>query len=276
VQECDADVLFTKENKSFVEMWMTAMAALSAVITVFVLVTFLVSPELAYPQRSLLFLAFCCFGLALGYVLRLIFGKASATCQPLERAVGHSEEVLLLTVEGHRNSYCVIEFLFLYYFTLAITSWWTATLLAWLLTITFVPQLRMSGRGKSPALTRLISFYHAWGWGLPAVLTVFALVTHRIEADELSASCFVGAQSDDDALLKLIILPEMAQLVISAILFVSVIVITFCIDSSHHVDDKAVVEAQRARSLWTKMVPFAILYFLAKVSGAFIVPAFLR
>ena len=33
---------------------------------------------------------------------------------------------------------------------------------------------------------------HMYGWGVPAVLTLVALLTHSIEADELTSVCLPG------------------------------------------------------------------------------------
>ena len=33
---------------------------------------------------------------------------------------------------------------------------------------------------------------HMYGWGVPAILTLVALLTHSIEADELTSVCLPG------------------------------------------------------------------------------------
>ena len=39
---------------------------------------------------------------------------------------------------------------------------------------------------------RISMICHMYGWGLPAILTLVALLTHSIEADELTSICLPG------------------------------------------------------------------------------------
>merc|ERR1719232_1101514 len=48
-------------------------------------------------------------------------------------------------------------------------------------------------------------FLHSLGWGLPALLTVAALVMHQVEGDELTGVCLLGAQTDASLLHQLVI-----------------------------------------------------------------------
>ena len=39
---------------------------------------------------------------------------------------------------------------------------------------------------------RISMICHMYGWGVPAILTLVALLTHSIEADELTSICLPG------------------------------------------------------------------------------------
>ena len=42
------------------------------------------------------------------------------------------------------------------------------------------------------SMDRISMICHMYGWGLPAILTLVALLTHSIEADELTSVCLPG------------------------------------------------------------------------------------
>ena len=168
VAGCNDDVLFDKTDKRNAEIVMGVGAALAFSATVFTLVTFCLSPErFLYPERALIFVTFSVFGLSLGYLLRLLLGRDSVACQDD-----------LLTIEGHRDSECFLVFLFVFYFSSAASAWFTVTSM-----ILFVTSLFRVARHRE--LRKYVTFFHLFGWGLPAALTVTALVMHKIEAGEL-------------------------------------------------------------------------------------------
>ena len=41
-------------------------------------------------------------------------------------------------------------------------------------------------------MDRISMICHMYGWGVPAILTLVALLTHSIEADELTSVCLPG------------------------------------------------------------------------------------
>ena len=42
------------------------------------------------------------------------------------------------------------------------------------------------------SMDRISMICHMYGWGVPAILTLVALLTHSIEADELTSVCLPG------------------------------------------------------------------------------------
>ena len=60
-QQCAADVVFSGEDKTFAAVWMAVWAVLCFVATGFTVLTFLIDgSRFRYPERPIVFLAFCC------------------------------------------------------------------------------------------------------------------------------------------------------------------------------------------------------------------------
>ena len=83
------------------------------------------------------------------------------------------EPVLLSAQEGHRNQPCTIIFLFVYFFGSSVTTWFTATVATWALA---------AAKIKNPpfSVATMSTLSHVYGWGIPAVLTLVALVAHQV------------------------------------------------------------------------------------------------
>ena len=101
----------------------TLFAGVSFLAALFTVVTFLLvdcangGRGYLYPERSLVFIAFSCLGHSVGHLLRLVMGREAVSCQDG-----------LLSVEGHRDAHCFVVFLFISFFSSAVSAWWTVSL----------------------------------------------------------------------------------------------------------------------------------------------------
>jgi len=86
------------------------------------------------------------------------------------------QPVLLSAQEGHRNRPCTIVFLLVYFFATSVTTWFTATMIAWSMASARISQPRFS----VPTMSTLT---HVYGWGIPALLTIVAIVAHQVKND---------------------------------------------------------------------------------------------
>ena len=122
IPECGADVLYEVAEKRWADVLMVIFAAVSFLAALFAVVTFLLvdwgdsSPNYLYPERSLVFIAFSSLGHAVGHLLRLAMGREAVSCQDG-----------LLSVEGHRDAHCFVVFLFVSFFSSAVSAWWTVS-----------------------------------------------------------------------------------------------------------------------------------------------------
>ena len=98
--------------------------------------------------------------------------------------IKYDGDLLLAAQEGARSQPCVIIFLFVYFFGNAISAWWTLVAFSWALAQHCSP--------NKASMHRISMICHMYGWGVPAILTLIALLTHSIEADELTSICLPG------------------------------------------------------------------------------------
>lgn len=179
--------MFKPEHKQFATWWMGAWSVACIVVTAFTVITFcLDTSRFRYPERSIVFLSICYNLYAWGYVLRLIFGPEESSCQRLKN------DTRFLIVGGLDNPKCVIVFMILYYFGTASAIWWVVLTFTWF--------LAAAHKWGQEAIAAVSSYFHLAAWGVPALLTIAVLITHQVDASELTGLCFVG-QHNSRALL---------------------------------------------------------------------------
>jgi hypothetical protein len=251
VPRCNGSVLYMSSDKQIADIVMGLFASLSFLASLFVVVSFMVGggTPFLYPERSLVFVAFSCFGHSLGHLLRMVLGRDAVSCQGG-----------LLSVEGHRDAHCFLVFIFVYFFSSAVSAWWTVTAVNWCLSATF--------GWRHSRFRAIVSWCHLIGWGVPAALTVAALVMHKIDADELTGLCGVGFQNSI-SLLYFVIVPESLHFVVGLAMSVTAVIASFCCCCSGQTEDSPSARLERVNNLavFRQLRLFAVFYSLAKVSN---------
>ena len=253
---CGADVLFDSAEKWWADILMGIFAAVAFLASLFTVVTFLLvdccaaagggsaaSPHYLYPERSLVFIAFSCLGHSVGHLLRLAMGRGTVSCQDG-----------LLSVEGHRDAHCFVVFLFVSFFSSAVSSWWTVTAANWLLSA-------LGWRHKN--FRGFVSVYHTFGWGAPAAVTLAAVVAHRIDADELTGLCGVGFQ-DSQSLLHFVLLPESALYIVSLALVVAAACVSYCCNGAQSATPQQREAIEHNKAVCKTLATFAAFYVVAR------------
>ncbi|KAG8179015.1 hypothetical protein JTE90_014016 [Oedothorax gibbosus] len=191
---CHADILYSKENKDFAQVWIAIWSSVCFVSTFFTIFVFFKKPEqFRYPEKIIIILSWCYFIASIAYFIRLIGGRENMSCYNDT----HFQEPLLIQ-GGLDNINCTIVFTLIYYFGMASTVWWVILTLCWFLT---------AGLGWKPeSLEEYGSHFHILAWVLPAIKTIAILVTRAVDADELTGICSVGHQ-DPQAMLRYVIIP---------------------------------------------------------------------
>ena len=128
---CGIDVYFRHSDKAFAEIWMTVWASLCLACTALTVLTFLTdTSRFRYPERPIIFIAFCYALYSLAYVLRLVVGAKGVSCG---HAYDENTRYDFLVTEGLANPWCVVCFLLMYFFGMAGALWWVVLTVAWFL-----------------------------------------------------------------------------------------------------------------------------------------------
>uniref|UniRef100_T1J7J7 Frizzled-4 n=1 Tax=Strigamia maritima TaxID=126957 RepID=T1J7J7_STRMM len=203
VPMCHANVLFRSEDKQFAQVWVAVWAILCYVTTFITVITFLIdSSRFKFPEKPIIFIAITYNLYSVGHLVRFVAGREDIAC--LAADVRGSQ---VLVQEGLSNTNCVIVFLLLYYFGMASCVWWVILSLTWYLT--------QGLNWSHESIERHSSVFHVFAWGLPAAQTIAALVMRVVDADELTATCYVGQQSTL-SLFIFVLVPQFVYLIFGA------------------------------------------------------------
>ncbi|KRX81519.1 Frizzled-10-A, partial [Trichinella sp. T6] len=245
VLRCNQDWMFTEEQKNFAQVWMAIWASVCFLSTGFTVMTFLLdTSRFTYPKRPIVFIAICYCATSVGYLLRLLVGREAAGCQQLDS--GQS----VLVSHSLSNAVCVVTFILLYYFGLASAVWWLILTMTW--------YLAAGRKWSQEAIARLSSTFHIIAWVIPASLTVTLLVTHELEASELTSMCFVCLHSSS-ALFGFVVGPVAVFSAIGICFMVAGIVsmVRISREMRFRICD---TDLQKLRKLMTKVCVFSLLY----------------
>lgn len=194
VSRCMTDVLFTQENKRFIEYWTFIWSILALCSCLFTMISFVfTSHRFLYPERAIFYVASCYSIYAFSYLYRTLVGRNTIACYQ-----DGPDNISLLVQEGAHNLHCTLSFLMLYYFGMAGAAWWLILASTWSLNAAFT--------WPTKKLSQYSQLYHSIAWTLPALQTLAALVTRAVDADELTGTCYVGNQNDEN-LFKFVIIP---------------------------------------------------------------------
>ncbi|XP_076445592.1 frizzled-9-like [Babylonia areolata] len=200
---CDVDVFFRQEDKHFAKVWMVVWASLCCLSTCLTVLTFLMdTSRFKYPERPVIFLAFCYAVYSLAFLLRAATGPQAISCDRTR------EGRQFLIQEGLESTWCIIVFLLLYFFGMASSIWWVILTLTW-----FLAAGRKWGQ---EAIEALSSYFHLAAWAIPAISTIVILTMRRVDGDELTGTCYVGHQ-DVAALTGFVLVPLLVYLALGTL-----------------------------------------------------------
>ncbi|XP_054163932.1 frizzled-4-like [Oppia nitens] len=192
--KCGKDILFTRNDKNFVEIWMCIWASICFISTLFTVLTFWIdSQRFRYPEKPIIFLSMCFCISSVAYLIRIYAGPEFVSCDRSDSGDDH------ITLEGLDNSACIIVFILIYYFGMAATMWWVCLIITW--------YLAASKKWAHEAIEAKSSVFHLLSWAIPAILTIIVITLRHVDGDELTGLCYVG-HHDPSALLYFVIIPQ--------------------------------------------------------------------
>uniref|UniRef100_A0AAU7ECB1 Frizzled9/10 protein n=1 Tax=Terebratalia transversa TaxID=34513 RepID=A0AAU7ECB1_TERTR len=242
---CDIDVFYSKQDKKFAEIWIIVWASLCCFSTIITTLTFIIDTKrFKYPERPIIFLSFCYALYSIGYLLRVAAGSHTVVC---DRTSDGKEFVIQ---EGLENTWCIVVFLFLYYFGMASSVWWLVLTVTWFLSA--------AHKWGSEAIANLGTYFHLAAWGLPAIKTIVILTLRDVDGDPLTGLCYVGNQ-DSRALTGFVIAPLMAYLVTGTVFLLAGFIALLRIKERLKLEGTNI---RKLEKLMAKIGIFSILYTL--------------
>lgn len=245
---CGIDVLFRSEDKRFMEKWMIVWSSVCLVTTSFTLITFLLDPvRFKYPQRPVIFLSISYLFHSVSYLIRAVVGPNLISC-------GGS---VFLIRDGLESVWCIVTFVFFYYFFMAGATWWSVLALTW-----FLASCRKWGR---EAIQSYGGYFHLVAWTLPGLQTIIVLVLRRIDGDELTGFCSTGIQHRT-AMAAFIVVPFGLYFLTGSGFIIAGFAAMFQIRKELKEQEESGNDVTKLEKLMAKIVIFSIVFSISSTS----------
>lgn len=242
VVKCREDVYFKKSDKRFSDVWLLTWSTLCFLSTLVTVLTYLIDrSRFKYPERPIIYLAFCYNLYSIAYLIRLIAKPEGISC---------SANGKHLIVDGLNTAGCSIVFLLLYYFGMASSIWWVLLTVTWFLSAAL--------KWSQEAIEHKSTYFHAVAWVIPAIQTITALSMRKVDADELTGLCYVGNQNVK-SLAGFVLVPLCVYLVIGTTFLLGGFIALFRIRSVLKDRD---TNTQKLEKLMVRIGVFSVLYTL--------------
>ncbi|VDN97531.1 unnamed protein product [Rodentolepis nana] len=209
---CGVDLYYRPAGKKFARTWLLSWSVLCVISSALTFLTFFADgSRLQYPERPVLYLAACYFVMGLGHIFQYFLGPERVICRPMQITDSGSESITrkYLLTGGQESTLCTVGFLITYYFGMASNFWWVMLSLAW--------YLSTSRKWGHEGVESVSSVFHMFAWALPAIQAILILILHKIDADELTGTCYTGFHSES-ALMYGVLLPQAICLVLGLML----------------------------------------------------------
>ena len=239
---CGEDILFNETNKKFSDIWLLIWSTICFVSTLITVLTYLIDrTRFKYPERPIIYLAFCYNLYSAAYLIRLIAKPEGISC---------NGDGNYLIVDGLNTAGCSIVFILLYFFGMASSLWWVILTLTWFLSAAL--------KWSQEAIANKSTYFHAVAWVIPAIQTIVALSTRKVDADELTGLCYVGNQNVEN-LAGLVLAPLCIYLVVGTTFLLAGFIALFRIRSVLKDRD---TNTRKLEKLMVRIGVFSVLYTL--------------
>ncbi|XP_054708857.1 frizzled-4-like [Uloborus diversus] len=241
---CDADILYSKENKDFAAVWLAFWSFFCFLSCLFTIIGFFTnSAQFRYPEKAIAMLGWCSFLFSVSFSIPLIGGRNDTSCY----SDSHYKEPLLVQ-RGLDNINCNIGFTLLYFFHMASNLWWVILSLTWFLTAGL--------RWTIEKVESYGTYYHLIAWSLPALKTIAILVLRGVDADELTGMCYVGNQ-DPELLLQFVLVPSIVYWILGIIFLFAGLITVY---KNNVLRSKLSLTDERHELLMVRTGIFTVLY----------------
>ena len=189
------------ERNSLAPAFIIVFAVLCVLCTLFTVSTFLIDRKrFHYPERPIIFLAFCYLIIAVvfivGAIAKLAGRNTSFACNDDVTLLDMTRTPVVFESQPstssnsdsvYKHASCVILFVLVHYFHMAASIWWVILTLTWFLAAAL--------KWGEEAVERLWLLYHIFAWSIPAIQVIIVLATRLVDGDQLSGLCYTGNYS---------------------------------------------------------------------------------
>ena len=240
--KCGADIYFNKTNKHFSDVWLLIWSTICFISTMLTVFTYLVDrSRFKYPERPIIYFAFCYNLYSVAYLIRLIAKPEGISCS------ANGEHLIM---DGLNTAGCSIVFFLLYFFGMASSLWWVILTLTWFLSAAL--------KWSQEAIASKSTYFHAIAWAIPTIQTITALSTRKVDADELTGLCYVGNQNVE-SLAGFVLAPLCIYLVVGTTFLLAGFISLFRIRSVLKDHD---TNTHKLEKLMVRIGVFSVLYTL--------------
>lgn len=206
---CDSNFWYSSSDKTLARMWYLIWTVLCLISSVVAILTFVFDQKerFMYPERPIIFIVLCYGFMCIFNLFQLGLDRKRIVCQ---YSLKNPNEDILMK-EGSESPMCTLTFLGMYYFDMVAALWW--------LMLAISCYLASARKWSCEGLERISNIMHIVAWTIPAISTTVVLILHKIDADELLGSCYVGRQNSR-ANLFFILLPRMIYFSLGSVLLV--------------------------------------------------------
>lgn len=206
---CDINFWYSSSDKTLARMWYLIWTVLCLVSSFVAILTFVFDQKerFMYPERPIIFIVLCYGFVCIFNLFQFGLGRKRIVCQ----ATHTDPQEVILMKEGFESPMCTLTFLGMYYFDMVAALWW--------LMLAISCYLASARKWSCEGLERISNVMHIVAWTIPAISTTIVLILHKIDADELLGSCYVGRQNSK-ANLFFILLPRMIYFLLGSVLLI--------------------------------------------------------
>ncbi|KAA0198883.1 Frizzled 8c [Fasciolopsis buskii] len=280
----------------FTTYWLALWSTLCAISTLLTILTFMLdSYRFQYPELSIIYLSTCYFMISIGYIIRLIVGHESVSCDntatiltssvsttsatitgdsKLETgyssllatvttvaqdmtASSHFDRIKVLRYANSGRASCAIVFLLVYFFGMASFVWWVILTFTWFLAAGL--------KWGSEAISRYSQVFHFIAWSIPTAITALALLLSVVEGDPASGLCTIGTTRPLAQILFLFT-PSLVFLSVGVIFLLAGFVALFRIRGVIKLQRIGMTKTDRLETLMLRIGIFGALYTIPNVT----------